>query len=58
MRSRGQRTRRSPNEVMGGYCEAAFQALREMWIPPLQTFQTIPFKEELRKLADRMVEKA
>jgi hypothetical protein len=40
-----------------GYCEAAFRALRELRLPPLRTFQNVQLNEELRKLAERMVEK-
>jgi hypothetical protein len=38
--------------------EAAFQTLRDLRLPPLRTFQSIQLNEELRKLADRIVEKA
>jgi hypothetical protein len=40
-----------------GYCEAAFRALRELRLPLLRTFKSFQLNEEMRKLAERMVEK-
>lgn len=40
-----------------GYCESAFRALRELRLPQLRTFQSVRLNDEMRKLAERMVEK-
>jgi len=42
---------------MIGQCEAAFQALRELKLPQLRTFQNLQLKGELERLAARIVEK-
>lgn len=42
---------------MIGQCQAAFQALRELKLPQLRTFQNLQLKSELDRLAARMVDK-
>jgi hypothetical protein len=53
------RTVRFSNDVADliGRCHAAFLALRELRLPPLRTFQNVRLKEELQRLAERMVDK-
>jgi hypothetical protein len=42
---------------MIGQCQAAFQALRELKLPQLRTFQNLQLKGELERLAARIVDK-
>jgi hypothetical protein len=37
-----------------GYCQDAFQALRELLLPPLRPFQNVQLNEELQRLAERV----
>ncbi len=37
-----------------GQCQAAFQALRELRLPQLRTFQNLQLKGELERLAERV----
>jgi hypothetical protein len=40
-----------------GSCDAAFQALRALQLPPLRAFKNVHLNEELQKLAEQMVDK-
>ena len=42
---------------MIGQCQAAFQALRELKLPQLRTFQNLQLKGEMERLAARIVDK-
>jgi hypothetical protein len=39
-----------------GQCQASFRALRELRLPQLRTFQNAQLNDEMRQLAERMVE--
>jgi hypothetical protein len=38
-------------------CHAAFRALRDLQIPQLQPFQNLELKDEIQRLAERMLDK-